>query len=64
MIKGERRKARKMARLVGQPLTADLALDRGDDPCDFGPERNPDGTYNLKRARALERYARMVYDRD
>jgi len=64
MTKGELRKARKLARENGQTFTGELALDKGNEPCEFSPERNKNGTYNLKRARALDRYARFCYEHD
>lgn len=53
MTKGERRKARKQARQNGEPLTGDLALDRGNDPVEF--------TETPKGRRALYRWAKR-YD--
>lgn len=29
---------------------------------EYSPERNPDGSFNLARERALERQARRAYD--
>lgn len=64
MTKSELRKARKNARANGEKLTGELALDRGDGPMEFGPERLANGRCNVKRARALERHARFVYEYD
>jgi len=66
MTKGERRKARKITRTNNMPLIGDLSLNLDNDngPMEFGPERLRDGKINVKRERALQRYARFVYDRD
>ena len=53
MTKGELRKARKAARAAGQPLSGELALDRGTEPVEF--------TESHKGRRALDRWARR-YD--
>jgi len=64
MTKGEKRKLRKLARQAGEGLTGDLALDRDPGPVDFGPERLRNGKPNLRRERALTRWARFNYDYD
>ena len=64
MRKSERRKARKAAQANGLPLTGELSLDRDNGPCEFSPERYRNGKINHKRAKALERYAKFVYDYD
>jgi hypothetical protein len=74
MTKGERRKARKAARAAGMPLTGELAMwiqqdfDRGDEdqtiPETYGPERLANGKPNIRRAKALDRWARMVYNEE
>lgn len=64
MIKSEKRKARKTTRAAGQPLTGELALDRGNSAVEFGPERLSNGKWNHRRECALHRHARLVYDYD
>jgi len=64
MTKGELRNARKQARIEGRSLTGELSLDRGDETMEFSAERSHDGSYNYKRAKALDRYARFVYEYD
>lgn len=64
MTKSELRKARKQARANGERLTGELSLDRGNGSVEFGPERLSNGKCNVKRARALERHAKFVYDYD
>ena len=69
MTKGELRKLRKQTgrdwKTVGTVPTYTSNIDRDDtSACDFGPERLPGGRYNMRRARALERHARMVYETD
>jgi len=59
MTKGELRKLRKQGNLRDFDSS-----DRGNEPMEFSPEHLPNGRPNLKRARALERYARFVYDYD
>lgn len=71
MTKSELRKARKTARAAGQTLVGNLSVlncspssDRDSGPVEFSPERHPNGRYNMRRARALDRVARLVYDFD
>ena len=64
MTKGELRKARKKARAEGRPLSGELSLDQGNEPIEFSAEKNPDGSYNQRRAKALDCYARFVYEYD
>jgi len=64
MTKSEIRKARKLAHSKGLPLVGELSLDRGNEPITFSPEKHRNGKPNLRRAKALERYARFVYDND
>jgi hypothetical protein len=65
MTKGELRRARQEAKAAGRPLTGELALTPDQSHgVDIGPERLSNGRHNVKRARALERYARFVYDHD
>ncbi len=53
MTKSEIRKARRAARATGEPLTGELALDRGPEPVEFG-----ESTHGY---RARDRWARR-YD--
>ena len=64
MTKSELRKARKAAVAAGLPLTGELALDRGDTNVEFGPEHLRSGRVNVRRANALYRHAKFVYDYD
>ena len=64
MTKGELRKARKLARANNEPLSGALALDKDSGSVEFSAERNRDGSYNHRRADALDRYARFVYEYD
>lgn len=41
-----------------------LGYIKGDEPMEFSPERNRNGSHNTERAKALERHARFVYEHD
>lgn len=64
MTKSELRKARKAAHAAGQSLNGELALDRSNGPVEYSSERLANGRINLRRAAALERNARRVYEDD
>jgi len=62
MTKSEIRKARKASNFSGE--CALDKLDKDNESIEFSPERNRNRKPNLKRARALQNYARFVYEHD
>ena len=44
--------------------TDDYPYDRDDGPFELSPERLPDGRVNQRRADALDKHARFVYEYD
>jgi hypothetical protein len=56
--------ARSVFAAINSPRPVDELPERNGEPFEFSAERHANGRFNRRRARALERHARYVYEHD